>query len=83
MIYEYHVSMFSSSSEHLQVRSGVERVCFNNGQVIVYKEGRYAINSFVSLCFVLCVCVCVRARVCVYVCFCVCVSVCACVCVCV
>jgi len=27
------------------VRSGVERVCFNNGQVIVYREGRYAINS--------------------------------------
>ena len=27
------------------VKSGTERICYNNGQVVVYKEGRYAINS--------------------------------------
>jgi regulator of protease activity HflC (stomatin/prohibitin superfamily) len=27
------------------VRSGYERVCFDNGKVLIFKEGRYAVNS--------------------------------------
>jgi hypothetical protein len=29
----------------ITVRAGTERVCYNNGQVVTYREGRYAINS--------------------------------------
>ncbi len=29
----------------ITVRAGTERVCYNNGQVMTYREGRYAINS--------------------------------------
>jgi regulator of protease activity HflC (stomatin/prohibitin superfamily) len=27
------------------VRSGCARVCYNNGKVVIYREGRYAVNS--------------------------------------